>query len=256
MRFSSDRSLRIVAIVSGAFALLTLGLTLWMGLVVTPPDAVQGELVRIIYIHPALAWTTYEAFGLAAIASALYLYPRTRRPFWDQLAVATAEVGVVFCALTLVTGSIWGRPTWGVWWTWDARLTTTALLLGLFLGYLALRSLPADPVRRAKRSAIAALVAVVDVPLIHFSVEWWRTLHQGRTLLRPDPTIEGTQLMTMLLGIFAMTMVFVWLTVTRLKVESMQAEADAVAFDIALHDRRGTDDSTTSHLVETVGVER
>lgn len=246
MKLFTEPMLRVVSILAGGLALFTGGLTLWLGLAVTPPDAVQGELVRIIYIHPALAWTAFEAFGIAALAGALYLYPRTRRPLWDQLSVAAAEVGVIFCVLTLVTGSIWGRPTWGVWWTWDARLTTTAMLLTLFLGYLALRAIPADPAVRAKRSAIAALVAAADVPLVHFSVEWWRTLHQDRTLLRPDPTIEGSQLATMLLSFVAMTLLFIWLTVQRLRVEQMQQQLDQVSFEAALHARRNEQGNTSN----------
>ncbi len=112
---------------------------LYLGLVATPPDQVQGDLVRLIYIHPAVSTLAFVAFGITALASLLYLLPRTRSRRWDRLAGASAEVGVVFCALSLATGSIWGRPAWGVWWTWDARLTLTALLCALFVGYLALR---------------------------------------------------------------------------------------------------------------------
>ena len=135
----------------GAVALGCAALLVYLGLFSTPPDVVQGELVRMIYVHPALAFMMYTGFGIAASASVLYLYPRTRSRFWDLLAGSAAEVGLVFCALTLVTGSIWGRPTWGVWWTWDARLTSTALLFTLFFGYLALRRMPGEPVAKAKR---------------------------------------------------------------------------------------------------------
>ena len=112
-----------------------------------------------------MAWVAlYLAFGLAAVSSLLYLWPRTRSLFWDRLAAAAVEVGVVFNVCTLVSGSIWGKPTWGVWWAWDARLTSTAVLLVLFLGYLALRRVPAEPEVRARRSAFVALFAAVDVP--------------------------------------------------------------------------------------------
>src|SRR5205807_7107324 len=132
---------------------------------VTPPDVVQGDLVRLIYVHPPVAWVAYLAFGVTALASVLYLWPRTRSLAWDRLAGASAEIGVVFTALTLVTGSIWGRPTWGVWWVWDARLTLSALELMLLLGYLALRRVPADVEVRARRSALTALLAVLVVPV-------------------------------------------------------------------------------------------
>jgi heme exporter protein C len=223
----------------GVLALLSIAATVWLGLWVTPPDAVQGELVRIIYLHPALAWTAYEAVIITAIASALYLIPRTRSRRWDLLAGASAELGAVFCALTLISGSIWGKPTWGVWWTWDARLTTTALLYVLLLGYLALRRLPSDGAVRAKRCAVAALVAAADVPIVHLSVEWWRTLHQGRTLLRPDPTIGGSQLWTMLLGFLALTLAFAWMLIRRYQVEKLQARKDDEVFETALTERRG-----------------
>ena len=145
----------------GLAAVVATAATVWLALWVTPPDKVQGNLVRLVYLHPPVAWVAlYLAFGLAALSSLLYLWPRTRSMFWDRLAAASVEIGVLFNALTLVTGSLWGRPTWGVWWTWDARLTSTALLLVLFIGYLALRRVPADAETRAKRCAVAALVAV------------------------------------------------------------------------------------------------
>jgi heme exporter protein C len=212
--------------------------TALLGLGITPPDVVQGDLVRLIYLHPPLAWVMYVAFGVTALASALYLWPRTRDARWDAAAGASGEIGVVFCALTLATGSIWGRPTWGVWWTWDARLTTTALLLALFVGYLALRRVPAEAGLRARRSAIAALVAFADVPIVHLSVKWWRTLHQQPTLLRPDPQIHGSQAWTMLLGFLGMTLLYGWLLAHRMRVERLEAELEARVLDTALAERR------------------
>ncbi|HUQ40325.1 MAG TPA: cytochrome c biogenesis protein CcsA [Acidimicrobiales bacterium] len=225
-----SRALGVVA--AGAVAL-----TVVLGLFVTPPDVVQGELVRLIYLHPPIAWVMYVAFAVTALASALYLLPNTRSRMWDLVAGASAEIGVVFCALALATGSIWGRPTWGVWWTWDARLTTTALLLALFLGYLALRRVPADIATRSKRSAVAALVAFADVPLVHMSVKWWRTLHQEPTVLRPDPQIHGSQAWTMLLGFLAMTLLYAWLLVHRFRVEQLEEQLEVEGLDRALADR-------------------
>src|SRR5205807_5185558 len=167
----------------GGVTLVALAVLAVLALAVTPADVNQQDAVRFIYIHVPAATTMYVAFGLTALASVLYLVPRTRARRWYVLAGASAEIGVVFVALTLVTGSIWGRTTWGVWWTWDARLTSTAVLLVLFLGYLALRRVPGDADTRARRSAIAALAAFVDVPVVHKSVEWWRTLHQKSSLL-------------------------------------------------------------------------
>ena len=151
---TASRGTRII----GALALLGLAVAVVMGLTL-PRSAEQSEYSRLIAIHPALAWCAYLAFGITALGSALYLWKQTRSPLWDQVAVASAEVGVVFTALTLVTGSIWGRPTWGVWWVWDARLTTTALMLVLYLGYLAARRVPAAADVRARRAAIVGLLA-------------------------------------------------------------------------------------------------
>ena len=225
----------------GPTAAILVALTVWLGLFVTPPDAEQGNLVRLVYVHPALAWVAlYVAFGTAALCSLLYLWPRTRSMTFDRLAAASVEVGVVFTILTLITGSIWGRPTWGVWWTWDARLTSTALLAVLFLGYLALRRVPADPHVRARRCAVAALFAAADVPIVHFSVVWWQTLHQGATVLNPNlsPTIHGLMAWTLLLSFIAFTLLFVWMVVARYRIETLREEGEDVELADAIVSRR------------------
>ena len=236
----------------GGLTLASMAVLLWMALVVTPNDVVQGDLVRLIYIHPAMATTMYLAFALTAGASALYLYPRTRSRFWDLLAGASAEIGLVFCALTLLTGAIWGRPTWGVWWTWDARLTSSALLFVLFAGYVALRRVSGDSTTRAKRSAIAALIAIVDVPIVHFSVQWWRTLHQGATLQLEGVNIHGNQLFTMLFSFAVMGLLFSYLLVHRFRLERLESQYENQALDIALEERR----AEASQQRDTVGAAR
>lgn len=229
----------------GAAALVAIALTVWLGLWVTPPDRTQGDLVRLVYIHPGVAWVAlYLAFGLAAAASLLYLWPRTRSLFWDRLAAAAVEVGVVFNICTLVSGSIWGRPTWGVWWAWDARLTSTAVLAVLFLGYLALRRVPAEPEVRARRSAFVALFAAVDVPIVHFSVLWWNTLHQGATVLNPDlsPTIHGSMAWTLLLSFVALTLTFVWMLLVRYRIGALEDRLGRGELELALAARRAEGD--------------
>ena len=200
----------------------------------------QHNLVRLVYVHPPIAWVAlYLAFGVAAVSSILWLWPRTRSRFWDRLAVSAVEVGIVFTALTLITGSIWGRPTWGLWWTWDARLTSTALLLVLLLGYMAVRRVPADPDSRARRSAVVALVTAVDVPIVHFSVDWWHTLHQGATVLNANlsPTIHGSMAWTLLLGFVAFTLLFAWMLAIRYRVELLSEHLADSELDMALQER-------------------
>ena len=236
----SSRS-KMVERVIGVVALVGVAATVWLGLWVTPPEEHQGDLVRLVYIHPGVAWVAlYLAFGLAAVSSLLYLWPRTRSFFWDRLAAAAVEVGVVFNVCTLVSGSIWGKPTWGVWWAWDARLTLTAVLLVLFLGYLALRRIPAEPEVRARRSAFVALFAAIDIPLVHFSVNWWNTLHQGATVLNPGLKlkIHGSMAFTLLLGFLALTLTFVWMLLVRYRVGVLEDWLAANELDIALAERQ------------------
>lgn len=231
---TANRTTRVL----GAGALVTAAFTAWVGLIESPPDVTQGQLVRIIYVHPAAATACYVAFGLCALSSVAYLWPRTRSRRWDLLAGASAEVGVVFCVLTLVTGSIWGRGSWGVWWTWDARLTLTALLLALFLGYLALRRSGGDGESRARRSAVAAVCFSVVVPIDHYATSWWRTLHQGDTLLKVDPSIHGWQLVGMAASFVAQLLILSWLLVHRYRLEQLEDRYETEGFAAALTERR------------------
>jgi heme exporter protein C len=245
----------------GISAVVGVILTVWLGLWVTPPDKVQGNLVRLVYIHPGVAWAAlYLAFGLAALASLLYLWPRTRSLFWDRLAASAVEVGVVFIGCTLISGSIWGKPTWGVYWAWDARLTSTAILFVLFLGYLALRRVPAEPEVRAKRCAFAALVSSLDVPIVHFSVLWWNTLHQGATVLNPNlsPTIHGSMAWTLLLSFVALTLVFLWLLLVRYRIGALEDWLGSGELDMALRERQaeGIEDGASEPLAVSAPTAR
>jgi heme exporter protein C len=233
---TATRATRVV----GALTLVGIVLLLWLGLVVSPPDTVQGDVVRLIYIHPATATLCYVGFGMCALASLAYLWPRTRSPRWDQVAGASAEVGVVFCVVCLVTGSIWGRYSWGVWWTWDARLTLTALLLAVFVGYLALRRSGGDPAGRAKRSAVTALCCFIVVPVDHEATNWWSTLHQGDTLFRvgQSPLIHGWQLVTMLLSFVVFALLYTWMFLHRLAVEVLEDRYETEGYVWAIAERR------------------
>jgi heme exporter protein C len=225
--------------VIGALALVGLGWLLLFGLVLSPPDENQGEAVRMLYLHVPTVWLAYLAFGVTALGSIFYLVPKTRSLAWDRLAGASAEIGVLFTGLTLVAGAIWGRITWGVYWTWDARLTTTALLFVLFLGYLAIRRLPATPAQRANRCAIAGLIAFIDVPIVHLSVTWWRTLHQPATIKTiGDVEISGSMLFTLFVGLIAFTLVYIWLMMHKMRVMMMEDALDDHGLELALEERR------------------
>jgi heme exporter protein C len=210
------------------------------GLVVMGPTPNQGQYSRLLVIHPPIATAAYIAFGVTCLGSVLYLIPRTRHRNWDLLAGASAEIGVVLAALTLITGSIWGRPTWGVWWTWDARLTAEALLFVLYLGYLALRRVPAAEIVRGKRCAVAALIAGLDIPVDHYATNWWRTLHQGSTIdiLQPDKHLDAAHGIGLALGFLAITLIYAWLLVHRFANEKLEARYESEGLNSALDARR------------------
>jgi heme exporter protein C len=220
-------------------AMVVLGLfALWLA----PADAEQGDAQRLMYVHVPAAWLAYLAFFVTAVCSVLWLWPRTRATTWDLLAGASAEVGVLFTALTLALGSLWGRPIWGTWWEWDARLTTTAVLFFLYLGYLALRRLGGTADQRAKRSAIAALFAFVDVPIVHFSVTWWETLHQDATVFNPelDVQIRGSMAFTLVWSVVAFTLVYGALVRARLDLAELEEDLEERELALAIAERTGS----------------
>jgi heme exporter protein C len=175
------------------------------------------------------------AFGLTAIGSAMWLWKKSR--WFDTLAASAAEVGVVFTGLTLLTGMIWGRPTWGVYWTWDARLTSSLLLFLMYLGYLVVRRLPADVDVRNRRAAFVALLSFVDVPIVYFSVTWWRSLHQSATLSL-NTTISGTMLFTLFVSMVVFVVCFVWLLVHRFRLAWLEDEVESSGLAAAIDQRR------------------
>ena len=223
--------------VLGVLALLGVGTTAILGLTL-PRTVEQHEYSRLIAIHPPLAWVAYLSLSVVAGASLLYLIPRTRSRLWDLLAGASAEIGAVFLALTLITGSIWGRPTWGVWWTWDARLTLTAILLAVDLGYLALRRVPAETQTRSVRSAVLGVLLPALVIVDHFAVDWWRTLHQDSSLERAKDDLGTPFLVAMLVGFVAFTLLYAWLLVHRFRLEQLEARLESEGLEHALAERR------------------
>jgi heme exporter protein C len=227
-----------------AATLVALAVTALFALWVTPPRAEQGfDAVRLLYLHVPTAWIAYLAFGVTALASLLWLIPRTRDTTWDLLAGASAEVGVVFTALTLLLGSLWGRPAWGTWWEWDARLTTTAILFFLYLGYLALRRTGATSDERGKRSAIAALIAFADVPVNYLSVTLWQTLHQQGTVFNKNLNvqIDGSMAFTVILAVVAFTMLYGYLVLERFQLAQLEEGQEERELELAIAERIRTE---------------
>ncbi|KAA0232901.1 MAG: hypothetical protein JJLCMIEE_03522 [Acidimicrobiales bacterium] len=205
--------------------------------VFSPADTDLGETVRIMYVHVPSAIVTYLAFALTAVGSAVYL--KNRSEFWDLLAWSSAEIGVLFCGLMLVTGMLWGRPTWGTYWVWDARLTSTAVMFLLYVGYLALRRVPGEGEVVARRAAVVGLGAVLIVPIVHKSVDWWRSLHQEATTLgQLDPEIDGLQYFTLFLGMAAFGCLFVWLVMHRFRVAYLARQVESSGLQAAIAERR------------------
>jgi heme exporter protein C len=213
----------------GAATLVFIIAGLYWGLVKAPPDAYQGDSQRIMYLHIPSILTAYLSFFLVFVGSCLYLWKREKRD--DNLAHAAAEIGVLFTALTIIEGSIWGRPTWGVWWTWDARLTLTAILLLIFIGYLMLRALVEDESRAASSAAILGIIGFLDIPLIHMSVYWWRTLHQPPSILRPDKVpwenIHPELLTALAINFVAFVLLYFYMLSHRLRLGEMHEEIKA-----------------------------
>ena len=210
----------------GGVTLAGLVAGLVMGFGIAPREATQGNVQRIMYLHVPSVWVAYLAFAVVLVASIVYLVRRAESA--DRLAHASAEVGVLFTGLTIATGSIWGKPTWGTWWTWDARLTTVSILFVMYLGYLLLRGMIEDRERGARFAAVLGIVAAFNIPLVHFSVYWWRTLHQPPSLMKPGPgTMPGVIVTALLVNFAAFTLLYAYFVTRRARVLRLEAEAEA-----------------------------
>ncbi|MDA0654895.1 MAG: heme ABC transporter permease [Proteobacteria bacterium] len=198
--------------------LLAFGTGLYLALFASPPDYQQGDSVRIMYIHVPAAWMALFSYVSMAVASAVALI--WKHPLAYISAKAAAPIGACFTVICLATGSLWGKPMWGTWWVWDARLTSVLILLFLYLGYMALVNAFDDPERGEKSASLLAIVGAVNVPIIKFSVDWWNTLHQPASVVRLDgPAIHPDMLWPLLIMIFAFKMFFVFTLIIRIKAE-------------------------------------
>src|SRR3954465_3781993 len=198
---------RITPWVWGAAAVL-MAVGLYLSFFVAPPDYQQGDMVRVMFVHVPSAWLSMAAYGLMAVAALGTLV--WRHPLADVTTKAAAPIGAAFTLLALVTGSLWGKPTWGTYWVWDARLTSELVLFLIYLGLIALHQAVEDPGRAARVTAILTLVGTVNLPIIKFSVDWWNTLHQGESIFRAGgSTIDASMLGPLLVMTIAMSMFFV-----------------------------------------------
>lgn len=240
---TGSRATRLIGLVS----LAGLAMLLVLAFVLTNPDervdeatnlvTGQGDAVRLLYVHLPVAIVAYLAFSMNAVGSIMVLWKKSM--WWDNTAAASAEVGVLFCGLTLVTGSIWGRKIWNTWWEWgDVRLMTTLILFLIFVGYLAYRRTITDYMVRARRSAVVGIIGAVNIPIVYKSVEWWenRTLHQQSTLRARSA--EDLTLFSMIFGIVVFVGIYAWLMIHRFRIGWLEHQAETSGLEAAIAERR------------------
>jgi heme exporter protein C len=227
-----------------SLGLATLALMLaaiFMVFVYVPTEAEQGIVQRIFYFHVPCAWVAFASFALVAIAGIFYLWLGDQ--VWDDLGYSAAEIGMVFCTLVLITGSIWAKPIWGAWWTWDSRLTTTLILWLLYGGYLMLRGASGDSVQGARFGAVVGIVAALDVPIVIVSVRLWRTIHPAVLVTRQgghglqDPRMVAT----LLVALAAFTALFIWLLALRFATVRTRTRLGAISRSLALAEAAAQD---------------
>ncbi len=189
-------------------------IALYMAFLYAPTERTMGDVQRIFYFHVPSAWVSFVAFGVVAAASILFLV--TGRSRWDRLAGSSAKVGILFLSLVLITGPLWAKPVWGVYWTWDARLTTSFILWLIYIAYLMLRNYVSDPDRGARFAAVFGIIGFVDVPIVYFSIRWWRTLHPSAVVGGGEGSgLAPQMLQTLLVSVGAFTILFITLLIFR-----------------------------------------
>ena len=220
----------------GVLSTLAVAVGLWMA-IDSPPDELQGEFAKMLYVHVPTSWLAFLAFGVTLVASIGWLV--RKRTWWDDVAASSAEIGVIFTALSLLTGMLWGNEVWGVAWDWgDARLTSTAIMFFVYVGYLALRRAIADESTRADRSAVLGIAAFAMIPIVYFSVNLFRTLHQTQSI-RPDGSTMGTEFVVpLLVNVAAFTVLYLYLLTMRRQLaeddraRTVAGDADVIAPDL------------------------
>jgi heme exporter protein C len=221
----------VVSLALLALTFVSMMLSIWMIFLYAPTDAIEGDPQRIFYFHLPTALLGMLAFGIVTLGGLMFLWKKDER--WDWVARAAAEVGAVFLTFALITGSIWGRTTWGTWWTWDARLTTTLILWFIYIGYIMLRGYMGRTPSSARAGAVLAVIGLIDVPIIYESVNWWRTLHPQQVItLTSSPQLPPEMLYTLIVSFVACTLLFSLLIVQLYQLEKMQTLAQRLRAEL------------------------
>ena len=223
-KFLEDRRIAPLARILGIIALLNIAVGLSMALFYAPQERTMGDAQRIFYFHVPSAWIGFLAFFVVFVASILFLWKRERK--WDVLALSAAEIGVVFTTLVLLTGPLWAKKAWGAFWVWDARLTTTLILWMIYIGYLMLRS-AAEGERRARFAAVLGIVGALDVPIIYFSVQMWRTQHP-ELLIGSEGGLTPQMTQTLMVCLLSFTFLFAYLLIKRIRLEQARDQVSAL----------------------------
>ena len=214
----------------GIATLIAFTVLLYMALVFAPEDAAQGPAQRIFYIHVPSAWIGFLGFFVVFVASIAFLATRKRR--WDDIASASASIGVVFTTGVLITGPLWGRPVWGVYWTWDPRLTSFLMLWLIYVSYLVLRGYVPEPERRARYSAVLGIVGFLDVPIVYLSVRWWRSEHPLQLVFQRGG-LPSQMLLSLFVGLAAFTLLYAYLMSVKLRVGRLSDRAEEFEEEVA-----------------------
>lgn len=233
----------------GASSIVGLVVLLVLAFVLTEPHAQQLDSVRLLYIHVPVAIMTYLAFTICAIGGAMVLWKRS--VWWDVVAASAAEIGVLFCALMLITGAIWGRPTWNTWWEWgDTRIMSSLVLLLIFIGYLAYRRSVPDRQTRARRSAVIGIIGAANIVIVRQSVEWWanRTLHQQSTLA--EGRMEDLTLFSLMFGMVVFAAIFAWLLIHRFRIGWLEYQLETDGLQAAIAERRAQAPAAVQEAVQ------
>ncbi len=211
---------------------ISMTVALYMTFIWVPGEQSMGMIQRIFYFHVPSAWIAMMAFTLVFVGSVMYLVKRNE--YWDWFAGSSAEIGMLFCTVVLVTGPLWAKPVWGIWWTWDARLTLTLVMWLIYAGYWIIRRQFSDPEKRARFSAVIGIIAFLDIPMVYFSIHFWRTQHPSSVFTGGDQSgLEPAMLLTLLVCLAAFVVLYVLLMHFRVTADKIESETEQAGFDIA-----------------------